>query len=481
VKMLSRTAALLALALAGAVLSAGSAWAADPIVAAAGDIACDPGDPYYYSGSGDATHCRQKYTSNLLVNQGYAAVLPLGDNQYDNATLSKYKTSYNPSWGRVKPITRPVPGNHEPGSATGYFDYFNGSGVASGPAGPRGKGYYSYDVGAWHLIALNSNCSQVPCGSGSAQEKWLRADLAAHQNACTLAYWHHPRFSSGHDGNNTFTQPIWQDLYNAGAEIVLSGHSHDYERFAPQNASGKLDRAKGVRQFVVGTGGAFFTGISTKKPNSEVRQNSTYGVLRLTLGAGSYTWKFTPESGKSFTDSGTTACHGSSVPLPVPPAPAPSSSPVSMPAVVDPRTGNLDGANGVKCTVAGTDAGEVLNGTRGDDVICAMGGDDRIRGGGGNDVIYGADGNDVIYGGRGRDRLYGNAGRDRLRGRSGRDRLVGGSDRDRLYGGRGRDSISGRDGRGGDRLFGGGSWDRASADVGDHLRSVEHVYVLSRG
>jgi Ca2+-binding RTX toxin-like protein len=465
--------------LAAVSLFAAPAQAADPTIAAAGDIACDTADPYYYSGAGDASHCRQRYTSNLLVNQGYAAVLPLGDNQYDNATLAKYNASYNPSWGRVKPITHPVPGNHEPGSATGYFDYFNGSGASNGLAGPRGKGYYSYDIGTWHLIALNSNCAKVPCASGSAQERWLRSDLTAHQNQCTLAYWHHPRFSSGHDGNNTFMQTIWQDLYNAGAELVLSGHSHDYERFAPQNGTGKLDRAKGVRQFVVGTGGAFFTGISTKKPNSEVRQNSTYGVLRLTLGNGSYSWKFVPETGKSFTDTGTTPCHGSVVPLPAPPAP-PAPAPAT-PAVVNPKTGLLDGANGVKCTITGTDAGEVLRGTRHSDVICGMGGDDKIKGLGGNDIIFGGDGNDAVSGGRGRDRLYGNAGRDRLRGQSGRDRLVGGSDRDRLYGGRGRDSLSARDAHGGDRISGGGSRDTGSADRGDHLRSVEHVFLLRRG
>jgi acid phosphatase type 7 len=470
----------LALVLVALGVVAAPAQAADPVVAAAGDIACDPGDQYYNSGSGDASHCRQRYTSNLLVNQGDAAVLPLGDNQYDNATLAKYQTSYNPSWGRVKSITRPVPGNHEPGNATGYFDYFNGSGVASGPAGQRGKGYYSYDVGAWHLIALNSNCSAVPCSSGSAQERWLRADLAAHQNLCTLAYWHHPRFSSGHDGNNTFMQPIWQDLFNAGAELVLSGHSHDYERFAPQNASGKLDRTNGIRQFVVGTGGAFFTGISTKKPNSELRQNSTYGVLRLTLAAGSYTWKFIPESGKSFTDSGTAPCHGSGTTPSPPPAP-PSPSPSPTPAVVNPRTGALDGPNGVKCTITGSDAGELLVGTSGDDVICALGGNDRIRAGRGNDVIFGGDGNDLLLGGKGRDRLYGNAGRDRLRGQSGRDRLVGGPGRDRLYGNAGRDSLSGRDAKGGDHLFGGSGWDRASADRGDRLRSVEHVFFLASG
>ena len=148
----------------------------------------------------------------------------------------------------------------------------------NGPAGERGKGYYSYDVGSWHLIALNSNCSRVPCNAGSAQEQWLRADLAANPRTCTLAYWHHPRFSSGHDGDGTFMQDIWKALYDRDADLVLVGHSHNYERFAPMTASGALDRTRGIREFVVGTGGAFFTGVSGARPNSEVRQNNTFGV-----------------------------------------------------------------------------------------------------------------------------------------------------------------------------------------------------------
>ena len=190
-----------------------------------------------------------------------------------------------------------------------YFDYFNGSGVKNGPAGERGKGYYSYNVGTWHLIALNSNCAKVPCSAGSAQERWLRGDLYANRNRCTLAYWHHPRFSSGHDGNNTTTQAIWTALYEGGVEVALTGHSHNYERFAPMNASGKRDKSLGVREFVVGTGGAFFTGVSSAKPNSEVRQNHTFGVLKITLRPTRYSWKFTPEAGKSFSDSGSTDCH----------------------------------------------------------------------------------------------------------------------------------------------------------------------------
>lgn len=281
----------------------GVASAADPVIYAAGDIACAPGDPV------TATKCREQKTADIIVNGGASKALALGDLQYNSASLSNMRASYDQSWGRVKSITRPVLGNHE-STGTGYFDYFNGSGVNNGPAGERGKGYYSYDVGSWHLIALNSNCARVPCNAGSAQEQWLRADLAANPRTCTLAYWHHPRFSSGHDGDGTFMQDIWKALYDNNADLVLVGHSHDYERFAPMNTNGSLDRSRGMREFVVGTGGAFFTGISGAKPNSEVRQNTTFGVLKLTLHPTSYDWKFVPEAGKTFTDSGTEACHG---------------------------------------------------------------------------------------------------------------------------------------------------------------------------
>jgi hypothetical protein len=227
--------------------------------------------------------------------------------------------AYHPTWGRVKSISHPVIGNHE-GSGTGYYDYFNGVGVADGPAGPRGKGWYSFDVGTWHLVALNSNCDAVDCTAGSEQEEWLRADLAAHRTSCTLAFWHHPRYSSGHDDNNTFVQPLWEALDDAGAEIVLSGHSHDYERVAPVDPDGTVDQAEGIRQFVVGTGGAFFTGgLGSRIPQSEAAQNTTFGVLFLTLHPTSYDWRFVPEAGETFTDSGSTACHGLVAPPPPPP------------------------------------------------------------------------------------------------------------------------------------------------------------------
>jgi hypothetical protein len=277
------------------------------VVAAAGDVACDPSDSNYHGGTGTSTACRQLYTSNLLVNGGFDAVLALGDLQYNSGSLDDFNEVYDPTWGRVKSITYPVVGNHEYGqsNASDYFQYFGSR------AGPAGKGYYSFNLGSWHIIAINSECDEVGgCGTGSPQETWLRNDLASHPATCTIAMWHKGRFSSGHDGDNTFMQPMWADLYNAGVEILLSGHSHDYERFAPQDASGHLDNTAGVRQFIVGTGGAFFTGLGTSfDANSQAHQNTTYGVLQLTLRSGAYDWKFLPEAGKTYTDSGTTSCH----------------------------------------------------------------------------------------------------------------------------------------------------------------------------
>lgn len=278
------------------------------VVAAAGDVACAPDDPNYHNGTGTSTACRQLATSNLLVNGHFDAVLALGDLQYDSGSLSDFNASYDPSWGRVKSITYPVVGNHEYGqsNASGYFQYFGSR------AGDSGKGWYSFNLGAWHIVAINSNCDRISggCGSGSPEETWLRNDLAAHPTECTIAMWHHARYSSGHDGDNTFMQTMWSDLYNAGVEIVLSGHSHDYERFAPQDDSGHLDNAAGIRQFVVGTGGAFFTGLGTSfDANSQAHQNTTFGVLKLTLSSNAYGWQFLPEAGKTYSDSGTTACH----------------------------------------------------------------------------------------------------------------------------------------------------------------------------
>ncbi|MGI8511420.1 MAG: metallophosphoesterase family protein [Solirubrobacteraceae bacterium] len=216
----------------------------------------------------------------------------------------------------MKALIRPVPGNHEyldnPG-ATGYFDYFNGVGVRTGPAGDRAiGGYYSYDVGSWHVIALNSECEQVPggCGPSSTQTRWLRADLAAHPAACTLAYFHGPLFTSGrYTDKSDDVRPFWQALYDAGADVVLSGHDHVYERFAPQTPAGAPDPARGIREFTVGVGGRGpheFVGVS---PNSEVRIDNLVGAIQLTLGQGRYDWRLVRAPTGAAADSGSARCH----------------------------------------------------------------------------------------------------------------------------------------------------------------------------
>lgn len=277
-----------------------------PVIAAAGDIACDPQDPSYNNARGTANKCRMKATSDLLINAGLAAVLPLGDEQYEIGTSSAFQQSYDRTWGRVKSISHPVVGNHEYATpdAKGYYSYFGSA------AGDSSKGYYSYDIGSWHLIALNSSCSEVGgCGVGSPQEQWLKADLAAHPNVCTLAYWHQPRFSSGKHGSDPAYDAFWKNLYAAKAEIVLNGHDHTYERFAPQTPDGAKDATRGIREFVVGSGGKNHYSFEKIEPNSEVRNADTYGVINLTLHPNSYDWQFVPEKGKSFTDSGRGYCH----------------------------------------------------------------------------------------------------------------------------------------------------------------------------
>ena len=288
------------------LLAAPAVRAADPVVAAAGDIACDPADADFNGGAGTATRCRQRATSDLLVGAGYDAVLLLGDNQYENGGLAKYQTSFAPTWGRLGPLLRPAPGNHEyltPG-ASGYFDYFGAA------AGERSRGYYSYDLGTWHVIVLNSNCADVGgCGPGSLQLQWLMDDLAAHPRACTLAYWHQPRFSSGQHGDDPAYDAFWQALYQAGADLVLAGHDHDYERFAPQDPSGQADAAYGIREIVVGTGGRETRPFATVRPNSEVRNAQDLGVLWLRLRSDGYDWQFLPAAGGTFTDAGSAGCH----------------------------------------------------------------------------------------------------------------------------------------------------------------------------
>jgi calcineurin-like phosphoesterase family protein len=310
--------------------------ASDPVIAAAGDIACDPANSNFFGGNGNPANpgaCRQKYTSDLLVNTGLAAVLPLGDVQYYCGGYQAFLQSYDLSWGRVKSISHPVVGNHEyiktadpsgastgcdntNNGAAGYFNYF---GTA---AGAPGQGYYSYDIGAWHLIALNSNCGDAGgCSPSSPQGQWLEADLSAHSNFCTLAYWHIPLFSSGGRAE-TNSRDLFQILYNHNADLILNGHDHIYERFAPQAPNGVIDTVRGMREFIVGSGGANHTSLTTIAANSELRNVDTFGVLKLTLHPTSYDWQFVPQAGQTFTDSGTGVCHGSS-PDTIPPT-APS-------------------------------------------------------------------------------------------------------------------------------------------------------------
>ncbi|MDX6646140.1 MAG: hypothetical protein QOK40_1867 [Miltoncostaeaceae bacterium] len=287
---------------------------ADPVVAAAGDIACDSSARDFMAGAGSPTACQMRATSDLILGMpDLAAVLALGDLQYDSGSDTQFTASFDPTWGRFKPLIRPAIGNHEYGTRdqAGYYQYF-------GPvAGTPLEGWYSFDVGAWHLIALNSNCPGVGrCEVGSAQEAWLRADLAAHPNPCTLAFYHHPRFSSGQHLGAANTDAFWRDLHAAGVELVLTGHDHDYERFAPQTPDQVADPAGGIREFVVGTGGKDNAPMRTVQPNSEVQNADTFGVLSLTLHPTGYDWQFLPQPGKTFTDLGSGTCHGPNGPLP---------------------------------------------------------------------------------------------------------------------------------------------------------------------
>jgi acid phosphatase type 7 len=260
-------------------------------------------------GAGDIADCDDlagaEATAKLLeANPG--TVMALGDLAYPNGTEADFRC-YDKTWGRVKDRTRPAVGNHEfhSAGASYYFHYFGAA------AGDPKTGYYSYDLGAWHIVVLNTECSQVGgCEAGSPEEKWLRADLAAHPAACTLAYAHKPRFSSGlTHGSDPQLTAFWQALYDGKAALYLAGHDHDYERFAPQDAHERADLQRGIREFVVGTGGKSHRYFGFTRPNSEVRNHDTYGVLKLTLKKNGYEWKFLPEAGKSFSDSGTGSCH----------------------------------------------------------------------------------------------------------------------------------------------------------------------------
>ncbi len=283
---------LLALGLVGASVAVAAARV--PVIAAAGDIACDPASSHYHRGNGSPAHCRQRRTSELILRGRYRAVLALGDLQYQNGTLPKFRHAYGPTWGRFKPKTIPVVGNHEYGTrnARSYFTYFNGRGRADGRAGHRRRGWFSRELGRWHVVVLNSNCGEIRCGPRSRQAIWLRRNLKHHPNRCVLAAYHHPRYSSGVHEDDQKVSTFWSILYRAGADVVLNGHDHDYERFAPQGTRHRLDRARGVVEFVVGTGGHSLFNLRKPAPNSRARQDRHFGFLRIRLGRGRYRWAF---------------------------------------------------------------------------------------------------------------------------------------------------------------------------------------------
>jgi hypothetical protein len=244
-------------------------------------------------------------------------VLPLGDTQYHAGTSYQYTNSYDRSWGAFKSVTEPAVGNHEwlTRHANGFFEYFS----PTTPRISRERYYYSYDLGTWHIIVLDSDCENLPgppsnpdngCVVGSSQMTWLEHDLAQDSAECTLAYWHHPRFSSGETGDIVKTSPFWRALYAAGADVILTGHRHLYERFAPQDPDGNLDPQNGIVEFVVGTGGDDHGMIQAPLgPNEVIRNNTTFGYLGMTLNPGSYTYRFVPVAGGSFSDGGSGDCH----------------------------------------------------------------------------------------------------------------------------------------------------------------------------
>jgi|SRR6266496_1885479 len=256
-----------------------------------------------FVGAGDIANCELMTGARAtaaLLDGIEGAVFTLGDHAYLRGTDAEFSRCYEPTWGRHKARTHPTPGNHDYLTSHGrpYFEYFGAA------AGPGERGYYSFDLGAWHIISLNSS---VPAAL-SAQSKWLREDLAAHPVDCVLAYWHAPIYSSGPHAPDLTMRDTWSILYKAGVDVVLNGHDHIYERFAPQDDKGKADPEHGIREFIVGVGGGGVYKFGKIAANSEVRDNTTYGVLKLTLSPGRYAWQFVPMPGSRFSDSGTTAC-----------------------------------------------------------------------------------------------------------------------------------------------------------------------------
>jgi hypothetical protein len=261
------------------------------------------GDPVLV-GAGDIASCwwLADGATGRLLDAIPGTVFTLGDNVYQAGTAAEFRKCYDPAWGRARERTYPSAGNHDERTNNGaaYYAYFGAR------AGPPGKGYYSYDLGSWHIVVYNSNSAER-MRAGSEQMEWLRKDLAMHPSACVLAYGHHPRFSSGKRGVEERVKVLWDVLYAAGADVVVSGHEHFYERFAPQTPDGQADSVHGIRQIIAGTGGAPFYRIRTRAKNSEVR-SQTHGVLKLTLHEGSYDWDFVPVRGDRFTDRGHGVC-----------------------------------------------------------------------------------------------------------------------------------------------------------------------------
>ncbi len=260
-------------------------------------------------GAGDVAQCGAKPASEsmaaktaALIDEIPGAVFVPGDLAYQKGTESEFKNCYDPTWGRFKARTLPAPGNHEyqTPDAAPYYAYWGAA------AGEPGKGYYSAQVGSWRVIALNSN---IDASAGSKQEQWLRGDLKSHPARCTLAFWHHPVFVSGIEGDNPKMLDIYEALYEAGADVIVNGHVHVYERFAPQDARGRADRARGIQEIVVGTGGARPARFGAIQANSEARAAGVFGVLKLALRAEDYAWEFIPIEGQTFHDAGEGRCH----------------------------------------------------------------------------------------------------------------------------------------------------------------------------
>ena len=272
--------------------------------------------PFILVGAGDIAACNSLEGAEAtakLIDGIPGEVFAAGDLAYENGTAEEFKNCYDKTWGRFKNRTHPAPGNHEfYGSKDGspYFDYWGAQ------AGKPEKGYYSFDMGSWHVIALNTNCAAPGlggCDAGSPQDMWLQKDLAEHQKSCIVAFGHHALYSSGVFKSHAIhpeLRQLWRDLYNAHADLVLNGHEHSYERFAPQDPYGNLDEKRGIREFVVGTGGRSHGPLGFPVPNSLVRNAGTFGVLKLTLSPGEYSWEFVPVEGASeFHDSGEGNCH----------------------------------------------------------------------------------------------------------------------------------------------------------------------------